>query len=164
MAPKGGMISVIIPTRDSAAVLGPCLSALVPAAVSGLVREVILADGGSADGTLAIAEDAGARLVAGDIAAAVATARGDWLLILPPTSRLEPGWEAEAAGHVERHAGKAACFRLAFDSASPMARLREWLASVSRPVAAQGRLIEARLHVDAGVPVRRLGARAFVSG
>lgn len=158
------MISVIIPTRDSAAVLGPCLSALVPAAVSGLVREVILADAGSLDGTLAIAEDAGARVAAGDIAAAVAAAKGDWLLILPPTSRLEPGWEAEAAGHIERHTGKAACFRLAFDSASPMARLREWLASVSRPAAAQGRLIEARLYGDAGLPVRRLGARVFMAG
>lgn len=158
------MISVIVPTRDSAAVLGPCLSALVPAAVSGLVREVILADVGSTDGTLALAEDAGARVMAGDIPAAVATAKGDWLLVLPPTTRLEPGWEAEAADHVERHAGKAACFRLAFDSASPMARLREWLASLGPPVGAQGRLVEKRRHGDARLPTRRLGARAFVAG
>ncbi len=158
------MISVIVPTRDSAAVLGPCLSALVPAAVSGLVREVILADAGSGDATLAIADDAGTRVVAGDVAAAVATAKGEWLLILPPTTRLEPGWEAEAAEHVESHAGAAACFRLAFDSASPVARLREWLASVSLPVAAQGRLVEAKRHREAGLPVRRLGARAFVAG
>ena len=158
------MISVIVPTRDSAAVLGPCLSALVPAAVSGLVREVILADAGSADATLEIAEDAGARVVAGDLVAAVATAKGDWLLILPPTTRLEPGWEAEAAAHVERQAGRAACFRLAFDSASPMARLREWLASVTPPTVAQGRLVEARRYEAGGLLIRRLGARAFVAG
>ena len=46
------MISVIVPTHDSAAVLGACLSALVPAAVTGLVREVILADGGSVQGAV----------------------------------------------------------------------------------------------------------------
>ena len=157
------MISVIIPTRDSAAVLGPCLSALVPAAVSGLVREVILADGGSADGTLAIAEDAGARVVAGDIAAAVAAAKGDWLLILPPTTRLEPGWESEAAGHLERQAGRAACFRLAVDAGGPTARIREWLAGLGGPTAAHGLLVERTRYDAAGLPIRRLGARAFVA-
>lgn len=157
------MISVIVPTRDSAALLGPCLSALVPAAVTGLVREVILADGGSADGTLAIAEDAGARVVAGDVAAAVSTAKGDWLLILPPTSRLEPGWEAEAEHHVNRFAGRSACFRLAVDGGGPSARLREWLAGVRDPTAAHGLLVERACFGTSGAP-RRLGARAFVSG
>lgn len=157
------MISVIVPTRDSAAVLGPCLAALVPAAVSGLVREVILADGGSGDATLEIAADAGARVVAGDVADALAVAKGDWLLILPPGTRLETGWEAEAAEHVDRHAGKAACFRLAFDSASLAARLREGLATLGAPTPEQGLLVETKRFAVAGLPMRRLGARAFIS-
>lgn len=157
------MISVIVPTRDSAALLGPCLSALVPAAVSGLVREVILADAGSVDDTLAVAEDAGARVVAGDVAAAVATAKGDWLLILPPTTRLEPGWEAEAGHHVNRFTGRAATFRLAVDAGGPVARLREWLGGIGAPTPAHGLLVERARFGAAGVP-RRLGARAFVAG
>lgn len=157
------MISVIVPTRDSATVLGPCLSALVPAAVSGLVREVILADAGSMDGTMAIAEDAGARVVAGDVAAAVAAAKGEWLLILPPTSRLEPGWEAEAEHHVNRFTGRTACFRLAVDAGGPAARLREWLGGLGGPTPAHGLLVERARFKAVGVP-RRLGARVFVAG
>lgn len=157
------MISVIVPTHDSAALLGPCLSALVPAAVSGLVREVILADAGSGDATLTLAEDAGARVVAGDVSAAVAAAKGDWLLILSPTTRLEPGWEAEAKHHVSRYAGRSACFRLAVDGGGPAARIREWLAGVRGPTAAHGLLVERARFGAAGTP-RRLGARVFVAG
>ena len=40
--------------------LGRTLAALVPAAVDGIVREVVLADGGSSDKTILIADDAGA--------------------------------------------------------------------------------------------------------
>ena len=156
------MISVIVPTRDSAAVLGPCLSALVPAAVSGLVREVILADGGSGDSTFAIAEDAGARVVAGDVAAAVARAKGDWLLLLPPTSRLEPGWDAETSHHINRFTGRSACYRLAVDAGGPLARLREWRAGLGAPTAAHGLLVERSRFGAAGAP-RRLGARVFVA-
>jgi hypothetical protein len=143
------MISVIVPTRDSAAALGPCLAALVPAAVTGLVREVILADGG-------------ARVVAGDVRAAVATAKGDWLLILPPTTRLEPGWEAETEHHVNRFAGRSACYRLAVDAGGAAARLREWLAGLRAPTAARGLLVERTRFGAPGSP-RRLGARAFVA-
>ena len=82
------MISVIVPTHDSAAVLGPCLSALVPAAVDAIVTEVFVVDGGSGDGTLAIAEDAGAKRAA-TVEAAVAAAKADWLLLLPADLRLE---------------------------------------------------------------------------
>lgn len=156
------MISVIVPTRESADVLGPCLSALVSAAVSGLVREVILADAGSADGTLTIAEDAGARVVVGDVAAAVATAKGDWLLILPPTTRLEPGWESETEHHIKRFTGRSACYRLAVDAGGPAARLREWLAGLGGPTAAHGLLVE-RARFGAARSPRRLGARAFVA-
>ena len=55
------MISVVIPTLNAAATLQRALSPLVPAAVDGLVREVVVADGGSTDETLELAEDAGAQ-------------------------------------------------------------------------------------------------------
>ena len=58
------MISVVIPTLNSQAGLPAVLARLVPAAVDGLVREVIIADGGSSDGTTAIADQTGARLLA----------------------------------------------------------------------------------------------------
>jgi len=78
-------ISVIVPTLNEAGNVGGCLSAL-----QGLPRviEVILADGGSTDGTPGAARAQGARVIqadpgrGGQIRAAVETARGDVLLIL----------------------------------------------------------------------------------
>jgi|GEM_PF-7070274 len=40
------MISVVIPTFNAEATLGPTLAALVPAVVDGVVMEAIIADGG----------------------------------------------------------------------------------------------------------------------
>lgn len=87
------MLSAIIPTLNSEEDLQVLLAALVPAAVDGLVREVICADGGSTDATGVICEDAGAKLIAGGLVAAAQAARNDRLLILPADLRLAPGWE-----------------------------------------------------------------------
>ena len=57
------MISVIIPTLNAEATLPVTLAALVPAAVGGLVREVIVVDGGSSDRTADVTDHAGASLV-----------------------------------------------------------------------------------------------------
>jgi len=103
------MITVIVTTRNSERTLPACLAALVPAAVDAIVREVIVVDGGSTDATLAIAEDAGAKLAAG-MAEAAAAAKADWLLILPAIVRLETGWDAEAAAHLQRHERRSAQF------------------------------------------------------
>ncbi len=108
------MISVVIPTQDDEAVLGRTLAPLVAAAVSGLVREVILADGGSVDATLDIGEDAGCRIVAGQgpdesrVRAAAEDAHGDWLMILPAEVLLLPGWDTVVRGFVERQSTAAA--------------------------------------------------------
>ena len=53
------MLSVIIPTRDSERALVHTLAALVPGATAGVVREVIVADGGSRDETEQVADIAG---------------------------------------------------------------------------------------------------------
>ena len=110
------MISVVIATQDDGRTLGQTLASLVPAAVDGLVREVVLADAGSTDETLAIADDAGARVApcAGPVEARLLqgcqAARADWLLILQAPTPAPGGWEGAAGRHIERHAGRAACW------------------------------------------------------
>ena len=99
------MITAILSTRDDEIGLALALSALVPAATEGIVREAIVVDGGSRDGTLAVADAAGCTIVpdAGDgLRQAASAARGDWLLFLTPAAVLETGWQSEVIAFVDR--------------------------------------------------------------
>jgi len=60
-APPAASVSVVVPARDEAARIGPCLEALRH---DPDLLEVIVVDDGSTDGTAAIARAAGARVVA----------------------------------------------------------------------------------------------------
>ncbi|PHR00109.1 MAG: glycosyl transferase, partial [Sulfitobacter sp.] len=53
-------ISVVIPTLNAEAGLSNCLTALMEGLDAGLIRELIVTDGGSQDATLALAEAWGA--------------------------------------------------------------------------------------------------------
>lgn len=160
------MISVVIPTLNAEAHLGETLSSLVPAAVDGLVREVIVVDAGSTDRTLAVADDAGAEIVKADagrgaqLKAGAARARFPWLLFLDADTYLDAGWEREAHLHMERvqsgrRRASAASFRLALDDEGAPARLLETLASlraclVKQPSGEQGLLIPRALYDEVG--------------
>jgi len=183
------MISVVIPTLNAEATLGGTLSALVPAAVDGLVCEVIVVDGGSGDRTREIVDQAGARLLGEkaergrQLAAGAAQARFPWLLFLHDDTVLEPGWEREAAGFMERvdtgdHPPSAAAFRLALDDQGPKPRVLERLVALRcrllrLPYGDQGLLLPKSLYEAIGgfspLPlmedvdlVRRLGRRRTV--
>ncbi|HTK36483.1 MAG TPA: glycosyltransferase [Caulobacteraceae bacterium] len=162
------MISVVIATLNAAETLPAALSALVPAAMNNLVREVVIADAGSTDETLEVVEDAGARLIAGDLAAGLAAAKGPWLLVLDADVRLAPEWEAAARDHIEHHPRTAGYFRLALDDHRTTARLMEVWASLKGATSANGVLVSKRLYDEMGKDVaklrgrmRPLAARAF---
>jgi GT2 family glycosyltransferase len=162
------MISVVIATLNAAGTLPAALSALVPASVSNLVREVVVADAGSTDATLEIVDDAGARLVAGGLEAGLAAAKGPWLLVLAPDTRLAPEWETAARDHIEHHAKEAGYFRLALDDHRASARIGEALASLRGASAGNGLLLPKALYEERGAEpgklrgrLRPLAARAF---
>jgi rSAM/selenodomain-associated transferase 2 len=149
------MLSVVIPTLNAATSLQGCLDAL------GEVDEVIVAEGGSGDGTAAIAEAAGARVVLAprgrgkQLSAGAAAARGDWLLFLHADTRLSTGWKAEAEVHVRGAPGKAACFRFRLDDAASQARAIERgvalrVRLLALPYGDQGLLISRRLYEEVG--------------
>ncbi|MDX3111626.1 glycosyltransferase, partial [Nonomuraea angiospora] len=56
----GVTVSVVIPARDEAARIGPCLRAVLAASA---VSEVIVVDDGSRDGTAEVAASLGAKVV-----------------------------------------------------------------------------------------------------
>ncbi len=176
----GSMLSVVIPALNAA----PRLAATL-AAVTATVGEILVVDGGSADATVAVALACGAQVLVAprgrgpQLAAGVATARGEWLLLLHADTCLAPDWPAAAAAHVAAGPGRAGYFRLVLDSADPRARRLEravaWRSRVlALPYGDQGLLIHRDLLAAVGglrpLPlmedvdlVRRLGRARLVA-
>src|SRR3954464_12592972 len=150
------MISVIIATDESEQLLVPTLAALVPGAMAGIVSEVIIADAGSQDGTIRIADAAGCRVVAstGPVAArlkgAAASARAPWFLFLRPGCVPDVTWVdgtnrfVLAPERSRRARALAAVFRRARAGGSPGSLVTEAFGLVA---AALG----ARPHPDQGL-------------
>ncbi|WKL56828.1 glycosyltransferase [Asticcacaulis sp. ZE23SCel15] len=121
------MISVVIPTLNAEDSLVRTLSALVPGVVEGLIKDVIIVDGGSEDATLEIAESTGCRILHADASRGLQLwqgcreARGDWLLILHADSQLGEGWMDQIHLHMRQYPQRAGYFRLTFDDPSWLA-------------------------------------------
>jgi Glycosyl transferase family 2 len=99
------MITAIFETRNDEVDLAHALTALVPAALEGAIREVVVVDYGSTDGTLEVADAAGCTVCpAGDSAVhdAAEAARGDWLLFIKPTARVAADWHDGALEFIDR--------------------------------------------------------------
>ncbi len=172
---NGTQLSVVIPALNAAATLPATLAALGP------VDEVVVVDGGSGDGTPAVAAALGARVVSaprgrgGQLAAGVAAARGGWLLLLHADTCLSSGWRKAAERHIANFPDSAGYFRFALDSADPRARRLERLVAwrcrrLALPYGDQGLLVSrALLNIAGGIGnipmmedvdlVRRLGRR-----
>ena len=178
------MISVVIPTLNAERTLATTLSALVPAAVDGLIGDVVIADAGSQDATLAIADAAGCAVVQStrgrgtQLRAGAKAARGDWLLFLHADTVLDEGWMGDARRFIQMAGpgGKeAAVFRFALDGDGIKPRYLERVVAMrcllfALPYGDQGLLISRRLHDRLGgyadLPlmedvdmVRRIGRR-----
>jgi hypothetical protein len=160
------MLSVIIPTLNSDRVLALTLSVLIPGAVSGLVREVTIADGGSIDKTLDIADGAGCSVLAseaplgGRLHAAAAAARSSWLMFLRPGTVLEASWLDEATRFINeaelaRDFTTAAVFRKSVSAQARQPVIMEALALLTfglfrRVHPDQGLLIGSGLYKEVG--------------
>ena len=175
-------LAALLPTLNAAGSLPRSLAALV-----GAVAEVVVADGGSSDDTRALAEAAGARVVAAprgrgsQLAAGAAVLRAPWMLVLHADTIPGPGWREAAEAFIAdpANADRAAHFRFALDDAAPQARRLEaavaWRCRVlALPYGDQGLLIRRGFYESLGgfrpIPlmedvdlVRRIG-RARLAG
>lgn len=176
-------LSVVIPTVNAERTIRTALAGVaVPE-----VREVIVVDGGSSDGTPDIARRRGARVVSAkpgrgsQLEAGAAAAESEWLLFLHADTRLDAGWIGEASEFVAdpENAAKAAAFAFRLEDAAPQARRVERLVRfrirlLALPYGDQGLLIHRGLYdeiggYDASLPimedvdiVRRIGRRRLV--
>jgi glycosyltransferase involved in cell wall biosynthesis len=182
------MLGVIVSTQNSERSLVPTLSALVPAAASGLLAEVVVADAGSCDATADVADIAGCRFTSSTEAlgirlkAAAATVRSPWVMFLRAGAVPQPGW-IEAANHFiqttgfQDGAGRAAVFRLPGPTNAVRPGFAELLAIMRAafargPGPEQGLLIARRLYDAIGghpagndaeaAILRRLGRQRLV--
>jgi rSAM/selenodomain-associated transferase 2 len=115
------MIGVVIPTLNEAEMLPALLDDLRKLATV-LPLDVVVADGGSSDGTLARAAAGDARVVqasrgrARQLNRGATVAWGDWLLFLHADCRLGEGTRTALRAALEPSAGvQAAVFRFAID-------------------------------------------------
>ena len=154
------MLSVVIATLNSERALVPTLAALVSGATDGLIREVLLADGGSQDITAIVADVAGCKFLqhdgplGGRLRAAAAAARGPWLLFLRPGIILDTPWIGEARRFVElsRDSERVAVFRRGLVAPSALREaLTQTLALLgAKPRPEQGLLIARRFYDGLG--------------
>jgi rSAM/selenodomain-associated transferase 2 len=130
------MLSVIIPALNAERTLPRTLSALLPGMIDGVVREVILVDGGSTDDTIAIAEAAGVDIVRSErgrgqqLMMGAERARHSWMLFLHADTALGDHWHQDVRRFIQStHATdlkpKAAAFKFAIDDIGVQARILE---------------------------------------
>ena len=160
------MISVIIPALNAERHLPATLTALVPAAIDGIVREVIVVDGGSRDHTREIADLSGADIIDAEpgrgsqLVQGAKRARFPWLLFLHADTVLQDGWDRDAVNFIrgvdlgERpRAAGAFSFRLDDKGFAPRALealVRARCSLLGLPYGDQGLLISRHLFDDVG--------------
>jgi len=126
-APRRPTLAIVVPTLDEEESLARHLPAAREAA-----DELVVSDGGSRDGTIAVARRVGALVVegpagrGGQLARGAAATRADVLLFLHADTRLPPG-AAEAVRSAVAAGAAGGGFRLRFDDRRALFRLGERL-------------------------------------
>jgi rSAM/selenodomain-associated transferase 2 len=150
-------LSIVIPALNAARTLPATLASLQEG--QPVIAEILVVDGGSRDGTPAVAAAAGARVIAAprgrglQLAAGGTRARGEWLLFLHADTRLAAGWSSEVASFLAdpRNRERAGYFRLRLDDEGRAPRRLEravaWRArALGLPYGDQGLLLRRDLY------------------
>lgn len=152
-------LSIIIPTLNAEDTLPATLDSLLPGVAAGVIRDVIVSDGGSEDRTPDLARDTGCEIVQGpagrgaQLSRGAKAAKGTWLLFLHADTQLPPDWVGAACTHMMRE--EAGVFALRFRSETLMARVvagwANWRSRVLQlPYGDQGLLISRALYAEVG--------------
>jgi len=169
---EGLIANLVATTHPSLGVVIPALNAAttLPATLAALDEgrgvfdlDVVVADGGSGDVTVALARDAGTRVIDAprgrgpQLSAGADAVTGHWLMFLHADTVLETGWAGALAAFMARPNAEdeAAYFRFALDDDHPGARrIERWVARRCRwfalPYGDQGLVLYRGLYDKAG--------------
>ena len=151
-------LSIIIPTRNEASTIEKTIKMLAARSTGANIKEIIVVDGESADGTAGIAAKAGACVVNSrkgrgcQLQIGGSVARGDVLYFLhvdcvPPRGFDRLILDAVRVGY------RAGCFKLRFDMVHPVLRLTAWFSRFRHQwfrVGDESLFVEKALFVGAG--------------
>lgn len=157
-------LSIVIPTLNAGGELPGALACLMQGVEAGLVRELVVSDGGSTDGTVEMAEQVGAVVIpgapgrGGQIARGVSASTGDWILILHADTQLGAGWVEAVERLMARAAAgepRAGYFRLRFRAKGLMAGVTATWANLRArlfglPYGDQGLVLPRSLYAEVG--------------
>lgn len=153
--------SIVIPTLNAADTLPATLDSLLSGLSAGVVRDLVISDGGSSDHTKKLADDVGATLVEGAIGRGSQLHRGaeaakaEWLLFLHADTVLPADWVGAVCVHTSKTPEAAAAFRLSFQEDGVFPRVTSGWANLRSklfglPYGDQGLLISKSLYKQVG--------------
>ena len=152
-------ISIVIPTLNSQNTVRKTLASLFEGIEAGIVRELIVVDGGSTDQTREIVEECGGIFISSEasrgyqLKKGVNLAKGDFIFVLHSYSVLEPGWSKIVKKYFNKDAGYYC--KLSFDIIHPLASMTSTWANArslifNLPYGDQGLLIPRKLLMENG--------------
>ena len=152
-------ISIVIPTLNSQNTVRKTLASLFEGIEAGIVRELIVVDGGSTDQTREIVEECGGIFISSEasrgyqLKKGVNLAKGDFIFVLHSDSVLETGWSEIVKKYFNNYAGYYC--KLSFDIIHPLASMTSTWANArslifNLPYGDQGLLIPRKLLMENG--------------
>ena len=152
-------ISIVIPTFNSQNTVRKTLASLFEGIEAGIVRELIVVDGGSTDQTREIVEECGGIFISSEasrgyqLKKGVNLAKGDFIFVLHSDSVLETGWSEIVKKYFNKDAGYYC--KLSFDIIHPLASMTSTWANArslifNLPYGDQGLLIPRKLLMENG--------------
>ena len=152
-------ISIVIPTLNSQNTVRKTLASLFEGIEAGIVKELIVVDGGSTDETREIVEECGGKFISSaasrgyQLKKGVNLAKGDFIFALHSDSVLEPGWSEIVKKYFNKDAGYYC--KLSFDIIHPLASMTSTWANArslifNLPYGDQGLLIPRKLLTENG--------------
>ena len=154
------LLSIVIPTLNSANLISPTLLSLSEGIETNLIKELIISDGNSIDDIKKLSNEIGAVFIKGQKGRGIQLHRGamkatgEWILFIHSDTVLPLGWATTFLKHIKDQENAGYC-KLSFNDPSLMAKVMSFGANLRSsifklPYGDQGLLISKKLYNEIG--------------